>query len=222
MVHSSLKFTNNGLCPQRCTATYQSVGSDRNSNAFIQDAAANGQSLHASRCVPDFGCRRSWLSFWSRCPFLPRPRSRRSRAYGSPRRCSGHTDKMTSMSKVTVGQPAPAFDCRAVVDGRIKGKHFAWSSVVCKRILTNTHRYFTQLLYRGQPLAHPSLLPSRMVLHLPNRGQGLQRPPGRVHLLALLRRRVRQYRLGVLSQSLECVFRHGRRTGWRPCPAHQR
>ena len=32
------------------------------------------------------------------------------------------TFNMTSLDRVRVGQPAPDFDCKAVVDGRIKGR----------------------------------------------------------------------------------------------------
>lgn len=131
---------------------------------------------------------------------------------------------MSSYKKITVGQDAPAFECKAVVDGRIKGNTHPLS-FNCRSLSSfadGTDRDLIVGLHPSQPLAHPDLLPQSMVLHLSHRGSRLQCPPAGIPLQPLLRRRVRQHGFRVLPSGLERCFRHGRRPGRCPCTFDQR
>lgn len=67
---------------------------------------------------------------------------------------------------VVVGKSAPDFTCTAVMDGRLKG------------MLPHSHPFLSPLIHLPRdlpqhlhalcPLADPDLLPTRLVLHLPN------------------------------------------------------
>ena len=68
---------------------------------------------------------------------------------------------MSSYKKITVGQDAPAFKCKAVVDGRIKGTTHpcSFDYQMLSPCTDTMDRNLIVRLHPSQPLAHPDLFP---------------------------------------------------------------
>lgn len=105
---------------------------------------------------------------------------------------------------VQVGKPAPAFNCTAVVDGKLKNVSLEGYTSANHWVILVRTGIAHLLLPRTYTLL--GLLPKSLVIHMPNRNPGLQLTPRRVSLCSFLRRHFRQHRQRALPQSMELYF----------------